>query len=200
MYESYPNRDSLKYEAVYGLHDADTIYRGTLRVPNFSAGWQWLVLHGMTALAPFDYAILLQKIKEEKNAAIREMLEEIGFDAVQPQSGELAADYLQRILEQKWKMQTDDTDLVVMIHEVHYTLQDKKYTLASSIVLEGEDAEKTAMAKTVGLPLAIAVEMILANKITQRGVLLPIADEIVYPMLAALEKLGIKFKEKIVQV
>lgn len=199
-YESYPNRDSLKYDEVYGLQNAATIYRGTLRVPNFCSGWQWLVENGMTAQSTFNYTDLLQKIANEKNETIRAMLVEIGFDSFIPTQDEKAADYLQRVLEQKWKMQPDDTDLVVMIHEVAYSLHQKKYSLSASLVLEGEDAERTAMAKTVGLPLAIAVEMILDNTIAERGVILPITKEIVYPMMAKLKSFGIEFYEKTIEL
>jgi hypothetical protein len=52
------------------------------------------------------------------------------------------------------------------------------------------------MAKTVGLPLAIACKLILSKKIKKRGCLLPIYPEFYNPILDELEKHGIKFKEK----
>ncbi len=34
--EGYPNRDSLKYKSLYGLDDAVTVLRGTLRYSNYA--------------------------------------------------------------------------------------------------------------------------------------------------------------------
>jgi saccharopine dehydrogenase-like NADP-dependent oxidoreductase len=47
-FEGYANRDSLKYRSVYGLEDAKTLYRGTLRRVGFSKAWNIFVQLGMT--------------------------------------------------------------------------------------------------------------------------------------------------------
>ena len=60
----------------------------------------------------------------------------------------------------------------------------------------GKNALYTAMAQTVGLPIAFAVELILDNKIKSTGVLLPILKEIYEPVLEELKKFGVEFKEK----
>jgi len=39
----YPNRDSLKYAALYGLQDTETFIRTTLRYPDFMYGWKNVV-------------------------------------------------------------------------------------------------------------------------------------------------------------
>ena len=64
------------------------------------------------------------------------------------------------------------------------------------MVVKGDNEFDTAMAKTVGLPLAIAAKFILADKIKSRGVLIPIAKEFYLPILNELENFGIKFSEK----
>jgi saccharopine dehydrogenase (NADP+, L-glutamate forming) len=51
------------------------------------------------------------------------------------------------------------------------------------------------MAKTVGLPLAIAVDLFLDGKIKETGLRLPISKEIYEPILHQLESHGIKFTE-----
>ena len=47
-FEGYANRDSLKYRSVYGLDDALTLYRGTIRRVGFSKAWNMFVQLGMT--------------------------------------------------------------------------------------------------------------------------------------------------------
>ena len=55
------------------------------------------------------------------------------------------------------------------------------------------------MAKTVGLPLAICARMIAGQKITQRGVIIPVHPEIYNPLLDELKHYGVSFTEKSVQ-
>ena len=62
----------------------------------------------------------------------------------------------------------------------------------------GEDETYTAMAKTVGLPLAIAALAILNNKIKSKGVQLPVSKEVYTPILKELEEYDIVFKENVV--
>jgi saccharopine dehydrogenase-like NADP-dependent oxidoreductase len=74
------------------------------------------------------------------------------------------AEILQFILEEKWKLAATDKDMVVMLHEIEYQLENQNYKLKSEFVIIGDDSRKTAMAKTVGLPLAIAAKMILLDE------------------------------------
>jgi saccharopine dehydrogenase (NADP+, L-glutamate forming) len=53
------------------------------------------------------------------------------------------------------------------------------------------------MSATVGLPLGIAVNLILNNKIKERGVLIPIHSDIYKPALKELSEWGIEPKERI---
>jgi hypothetical protein len=64
------------------------------------------------------------------------------------------------------------------------------------MVCIGEDQTYTAMAKTVGLPVAIATLDILNGKIKTPGVQIPITKEVYEPILRALENFGIEFQEK----
>ena len=84
------------------------------------------------------------------------MLEEIGvFDQKNFPLHVPPADSLQKLLEDKWKMRPTDKDLVVMVHEINYKDGDAIKHIQSSLYLTGRDSEHTAMALTVGLPLAI---------------------------------------------
>ncbi len=108
-----------------------------------------------------------------------------------------AADVLQFIFETKLALQPEDKDLVVMLHEIEYTLEDQKHLIKSSLQVTGENALHTAMAKTVGLPLGIAAKLILDEKIKLTGLHIPISAAIYEPVLKELEKHGIVFNEEV---
>jgi saccharopine dehydrogenase-like NADP-dependent oxidoreductase len=108
------------------------------------------------------------------------------------------AEILQFILEEKWKLAETDKDMVVMLHEIEYKQDNKNYKLKSEFVIIGDDSRKTAMAKTVGLPLAIAAKMILMGQLNEIGLMIPTKKSIYEPVLLELEKYGIAFKESIV--
>jgi saccharopine dehydrogenase-like NADP-dependent oxidoreductase len=107
-----------------------------------------------------------------------------------------AADVLQFALEKKLALQPGDKDMVVMVHEIEYEKEGNPFKQTSSLVLEGEDDYRTAMAKTVGLPLGIAARLILNGEITIKGLHIPVIPEIYIPVLKALESQGIRFSEQ----
>lgn len=86
--------------------------------------------------------------------------------------------------------------MIVMYHKFGYELDGKKHQIDATMVTLGEDQTYTAMAKTVGLPVAMATLAILNNKITTPGVQIPINKEVYEPILKELEAYGIVFKEK----
>ncbi|HTL80486.1 MAG TPA: saccharopine dehydrogenase C-terminal domain-containing protein, partial [Bacteroidia bacterium] len=106
------------------------------------------------------------------------------------------AQILQELLERKWKLGEHDKDMIVMQHEFGYTIDGKQKKLFSSLVVKGEDQVHTAMAKTVGLPAAIAVKNILLGKIKKTGVCAPVVKEIYEPVLNELRSFGIIFSER----
>jgi saccharopine dehydrogenase-like NADP-dependent oxidoreductase len=106
-----------------------------------------------------------------------------------------AADVLQFIFETKLALQPEDKDMVVMLHEIGYTLDEQPASVKSALIVTGEDALHTAMAKTVGLPLGIAAKLILDEKIKLTGLHIPIAAAIYEPVLKELEQHGIIFNE-----
>ena len=92
-------------------------------------------------------------------------------------------------------MKSDDKDMIVMLHEIGYDIEGQSSIVRSCLVVKGEDNLRTAMAKTVGLPLGIAAKLILQGKIKIKGLQIPIVPEIYEPVLSELEQLGIKFTE-----
>lgn len=108
-----------------------------------------------------------------------------------------AAQVLLFILEEKLKMNPNDKDLVVMLHQVEFEKDGINMAVDSSLVVYGEDSKNTAMAKTVGLPLAIAATLILKGELALTGLHIPIIPEIYSPVLKELEKNDIVFEERI---
>jgi len=107
---------------------------------------------------------------------------------------------MQMVLEKKLALQPEDKDMIVMLHEIEYETGNKKNEIRSSLVVIGENSLRTAMAKTVGLPLGIATKLILNGKINLKGLHIPTKKEIYEPVLKELEEQGIKFHEEIKQL
>ncbi len=79
--------------------------------------------------------------------------------------GRLQQKYSRFLLEKKWKMKETDKDMILMLHEFEYELNERKHILQKQSDCKGRKSLRTAMAKTVGLPLGIAAKLILENKI-----------------------------------
>ncbi len=224
-FEGYANRDSLRYRSTYGLDDIPTIYRGTLRKQGFCRAWDVFVKLGMTddsyvlensehmtfrdftntflAYNPHDSVELKLRyyLSIPQDSELMEKLEWIGIFEKTKIGLKRAtpAQILQHILEQKWQMDPDDKDMIVMYHKFGYELNGQQKMIESSMVSIGRNSRETAMARTVGLPVAIAAKHILNGNITTAGVQIPITKEIYEPMLAELAEYDIKFTEKEVE-
>ncbi|MGB0850923.1 MAG: saccharopine dehydrogenase family protein [Bacteroidia bacterium] len=223
-FEGYANRDSLTYRETYGLDNVKTMYRGTLRRPGFSKAWNSFVQLGATddsyilplsqnmshrefinTFLPFHPSDSIElKLKsylriEQDDIYLWEKLESTGIFSSEPIGLDQdcsPARILQHILEKKWSLLPTDRDMIVMWHRVNYMKNGKTHCIESSLVAEGIDENQTAMAKTVGLPLAIACKLILNNEISQRGCVIPTTKEFYFPILEELASQGIIFQEK----
>jgi saccharopine dehydrogenase-like NADP-dependent oxidoreductase len=111
-------------------------------------------------------------------------------------SGLSPAGLLQHLLEQRWVLGPNDKDLVVMWHRFRYVKDSKAYEIHASLAVIGQDQTHTAMARTVGLPIAMACKLVLNGKLRDRGVLLPLKPEIYDPVLDELEGAGVVFYER----
>jgi saccharopine dehydrogenase-like NADP-dependent oxidoreductase len=105
-------------------------------------------------------------------------------------------DILQFAMEKKLVLDTDDKDMIVMMHEIQSSVDGRQSTVASTLIVEGENNLRTAMAKTVGLPLGIAAKLILNGEINLKGLHIPTKREIYEPVLKELEEHGIRFNEE----
>ena len=100
------------------------------------------------------------------------------------------------LLEEKWKLQPADRDLVVMQHEARFEKGGEEKTLTSTLVLEGDNQRLSAMAKTVGMPMALAAHQLMdGNNDFPKGVHIPNRPAIYQPILEGLEAFDIVFKE-----
>ncbi len=222
-FDGYPNRDSLNYQAIYGLEQVDTLLRGTLRRAGFCKAWDVFVQLGMTddtasvqlppgstyrqffnTFLPWsDQLSVEEKLAElipDLDFPTFEKLQWLGFfeQKLLSKTEGSPAQLLQAILEEHWALQPTDRDLIVMQHQFEIQTQTGIKKVISSLVEEGQDGVYTAMAKTVGLPLAIAVDLFLKGEIALRGLQLPVVPELYLPILDALEKEGIRFEQRVV--
>ncbi|SEP95135.1 Saccharopine dehydrogenase, NADP-dependent [Hyunsoonleella jejuensis] len=221
-FEAYANRDSLKYREAYGLQNVKTLYRGTMRRVGFSRAWNIFVTLGMTddsftiedsetmSYRDFTNAFLPYSHKDSVELKLRHELKIDQDDVVWDKLVELdifnpdkkiglqnatPAQILQKILMDSWTLSKDDKDMIVMYHKFGYELNGNKHQIDANMVVIGEGQTYTAMAKTVGLPVAMATLAILNGKITSPGVQIPITKEIYGPILKELQKYGIEFNE-----
>ena len=221
-FEGYANRDSLSYKKEYGLENISTLFRGTLRKIGYCNAWNIFVQLGMTddsyklensenirnrelvnKLLPYDDELSVEeKLCKKFNIRIDGMIfkklewldlfsdKKIGMKDASP------AQMLQEILEKKWKLGVVDKDMIVMQHQFEYLQNGNKKKLNSSLVVFGEDPRYTAMAKTVGLPVAVATKLILNGAIQSTGVKIPTVKDIYVPVLEELKEHGINFLEE----
>lgn len=222
--EVYANRDSLHYQEVYGLKEIKTLIRGTLRKKGYCAAWNVLIKLGLTDdtftienSAGMTYLDFIKSFLDEDQHGLtigeqiaryvgmdvnsEEMQKFFWLDILNTDKIELEnaspARILQHYLEKKWALSPNDKDIVVMYHQMDYiTLYGKKKTLISNLFVKGDDGLRTAMAKSVGLNVAIACKLLMQGKITLRGVHIPVSREIYVPALAELSQLGFVFEEK----
>jgi len=106
------------------------------------------------------------------------------------------AQLLQEILVSKLSLSDGDKDMLVMIHEFEYSLNNERFKITSSMVNIGEDQTYTSMSNTVGLPTAICAKMILNGELKTTGVTLPVYPEVYTPILDELEGFDIRFEEE----
>ncbi|MFA5418920.1 MAG: saccharopine dehydrogenase C-terminal domain-containing protein [Bacteroidales bacterium] len=221
-FEVYPNRDSLKYREIYDLKDIPSMFRGTMRRPGFSKAWNVFVTLGCTDdtyrienSENMTYREFINSfMKYQPDVPVEIKLQDYCPDAADPIVFEklkwlgifsdrkiglknaTPAQILQKLLEEKWTMDPNDKDMIVMQHEFKYKLHGDEKMIVSAMAVIGNNQEETAMAITVGTPLAIATKLVLTGEFTQKGIQIPIRREIYEPILAELESFGIRFEEQ----
>jgi saccharopine dehydrogenase-like NADP-dependent oxidoreductase len=220
-FDGYPNRDSLSYRHVYGLENIPTMLRGTLRRVGYCKAWDVFVQLGMcddsfkmdlpvntnlrqflNSFLPSDSALSVEEklgnLVHDLDFGTWEKISWLGFFGSRklPKTKGSPAEILQSILEEDWALQPEDKDMIVMQHLFEIRTPEGVKDVTSSLVSFGEDSVYTAMAKTVGLPLAIAVDLFLDGEINLTGLHVPVMQELYEPILKELDLHGIRFREQ----
>lgn len=219
----YPNRNSHKYRKLYDIEYVPTFVRATLRHPQFMKAWSYIVKANLnddtdafesngnfysdwiswkTGLKNDENLrdAFMEKYKvDDKSAKMIDWLGLFTNKQIYESRTYSSAEILQIILEEKWVMKPMDKDLVVMQHQVEYERRGVNTHLVATLVVKGENRNYSAMAKCVGLPMAIlAKRMLLHNDLKRvKGVQIPIIPEVYVPILKELKKYDIEFIETI---
>ncbi len=220
--EAYPNRNSLGYIDLYNLKDIKTMYRGTLRNISHCDTWYALSQLGFfTEGEVFDNLsgtvrdFIAEKIlKQDKNIDLKKYLAEylkiaessvilkkfdwLGFfdDTPIPIKKGASIDVLTALMLERMSYKEGERDLLVLHHEFVAEYPDRKQNITSTMIDYGIPNGDTSMARTVSLPAAIGVRMILEGIIKSKGVQMPITPDIYNPVLDELDNMGIKIVEK----
>jgi saccharopine dehydrogenase-like NADP-dependent oxidoreductase len=217
-FESYPNGNSLPYIETYDIPTTQTLVRGTYRYP----GWcdTWVAIKKLNLLdesekdfASLTFADLTASLVGGKAESIRtdvarflglpedsevvSRLEWLGLlsnESLPVEKGSLLDVLAARLLE-KLVYAPGERDMIVLRHEFVAAHRDRKERILSTFTGYGEAGKTTAMAKTVGLPAAIASRMVVEGRIKETGVHIPVTPDIYEPILAELENVGISFAE-----
>lgn len=206
--EGIPNRDSLKYERLYGLEGIPTMLRGTLRYTGFCELMKCFRSMGLLDTSPVsgEFATLTNWGQVFPKLSTKDLypkqLEAITWLGLSsneerfiPKTSML--DSFCELLQKKLKYLPGERDMVVMQHEFIIKRADGGEERKSSSLIEyGDPNGFSAMARTVGYPVVVATEMILDGKVQEVGVIAPLLPSLYNPMLSRLEQLaGITFKE-----
>lgn len=218
--EVYPNRDSVSYIDIYGIPGAKTVYRGTFRYK----GW-CETLDAMKELRMLDdeasdwsgksFRDFMETLVPKGNQAIEERIAaklQTGIDSIAMESFRWLGLFNNRVMQRgistpfeivsdlmisKMMLERDERDMIVLQHLFLASYPSGKSEVISSHMIDsGSPATNTSIARTVGLPAAIAVRLILEGKIRVTGVLRPVIPEIYIPVLKELEKMDIKIIEE----
>ncbi len=218
--EVYPNRDSISYKDIYGIPETQTIYRGTFRYKGWCEVLDKMKSLNMLDDTPNDYEGMsyagflaeragsgLQNLRETLKIKLGILTDSVVFKAFE-WAGFFSAENMNYKLTTPFEITSDrmisrmmlrdnDRDMVIMQHIFLASYPgDRKEMIRSSMLDFGSPAVNTAIARTVALPAAIAVKMILEKKFDLRGIFRPVVPQIYIPVLNELRTLGIEMKEE----
>jgi saccharopine dehydrogenase-like NADP-dependent oxidoreductase len=221
-FEAYPNRDSMNYIDLYDLKHVRTMYRGTLRkighcdlwfvlgkmgfflqqpaYQNLAGTVRQFILEKMLNCNPSDdlRQVIATRFNLNPSSIILKKMEWLGFfdDTPLPIKEGAAIDVLTMLMLSRMQYAEGERDLLVMHHEFIAEFGSKEQRITSTMVDYGIPGGDSSMARTVSLPAAIGVHLILQGKIDRKGVIMPVFPDIYNPILDELANLGIQLEEK----
>lgn len=219
----YPNRDSLPYIDLYGIPEVKTMYRGTFRYENWCSALDLLKELNLTSYEELDlkgktFAQITAEINGLNTRSLKEDIKskfnlddsDAGLKAIEwlgvldPKPVHLekgsAFDLTSDLMIEKMMMNDAERDMVIMQHIFSVTRSNGKKEKIVSRMLDYGNSNYTSIARTVALPAAIAVKLILDGEIADTGVHIPINKSIYIPVLAALQKFGISMSESVEEI
>ncbi|MEM6380685.1 MAG: saccharopine dehydrogenase C-terminal domain-containing protein [Bacteroidota bacterium] len=218
--EAFANRDALLFREVYGLQDVPNVYKGTIRPNGFCDAWNALIHLGLTDgdfpilhSGKISYYELLDGVtgkisgntlKERVanllgvnvNGQVIKQLQWLGLFSKKKIKLATASPalILEHLLREKWQLLENDIDRLIIHFEITYELNGQKRRRKSTMMLDGEDTLNTAMAKTLGLPIAMVLKLLMHGKIESKGAGVSVSPQVYEPVLQELESYGIQFK------
>jgi saccharopine dehydrogenase (NADP+, L-glutamate forming)/spermidine synthase len=222
MLEGYPNRNSIEpYIETYGIPETKTMIRGTLRNTcwcrtmkkiadvgylelediEFPSGFTYGQLTNQLLIKPLDSdpkSNLMEKFNLTEDSDVIKRFEWMGLlgDNLLPKEKISPLDALCYQFEEHLQYAPGERDMLVMVHQFECELPEGKEKITSTMIDYGIPNGDSSMSRTVGLPAAIGVRMILEEKLRDRGVIIPVKKSIYEPVLTELEELGIGFIER----
>ncbi|KAK3102273.1 hypothetical protein FSP39_010099 [Pinctada imbricata] len=225
--EGFPNRDSTMYTKEYGIESATTCLRGTIRYKGFSDIMKGIMSLGLLSpdeqpiLHPngpdITWKGYLCNLFDKSPDLFDDTLKDLIYNKVGRSDDRMQAitdlgllrddlidkkgsplDTLSNFLAKKLAYDPSERDLILMYHDIGVQWPDRsREERKVSLVCYGDEGRHSAMAKTVGLPTAIATKMILDGEIQRKGIVVPLTKDIYRPILMRLRQEGIKSDEKI---
>jgi saccharopine dehydrogenase (NADP+, L-glutamate forming)/spermidine synthase len=223
-FEGYPNRNSKQYIDIYGIKDTQTMIRGTYR----NIGWCQTIKKigdlGYLDVAEQNFEgktyidLIKQKLNFTNSADVRQKVAEatglaadsfiisnmewIGMfsDKKVDPKDKTYLDALCALFKEKLQYAPGERDMLVMRHEFVIDYPDRVETVSSTLLDYGIPNGDSSMSRTVSLPVAIAVRLVLQGKIKLTGLQIPIIPELYTPILDELQQLGINFVERVEKV
>ncbi len=217
--EVYPNRDSLAYTGIYNLPDIETMYRGTFRYPNWCETMDAIKKLGMVSekiqkfrgttykeIVAENIGVYPANVKEKVAERLKLNLDSpailaldwLGLfskERIQLKEGSYF-DLTVDLMLKKMMLPEGARDMVIMQHWFLVEKKNGKKEVIKARLLDYATDEYTSIARTVALPAAIAVQLIFEEKISEKGVQIPVIKNIYQPMLEELKKLGISMVEE----
>ncbi len=222
--EAYPNRNSLPYIELYRLEGIRTMIRATLRYPGWCETMQAIGELGLLRdervrndLSRLTYAQWFRDYVPgtgslQKDTAVRlnlpvnhpvlQRLEWLGLFSDTPIMLESGSnlDILAKAMLERMSYKRGERDMIVLHHQFVVEYSGRQERIESTLIDYGEPEGDTAMARTVSLPAAVAVKMLIEGGIKLTGVQIPVRSELYQPIMAELSKIGFRFQEQTQQL
>lgn len=227
-FECYPNRDSTQYKDVYNLQYIETLQRGTFRYKGWCEKIRKLSDLGYLSLdaRPTLPGRTMRSVTAELVGAPLDGTAEVVRDAVAAKL-QLAADssilgafaWVGLFSDDKIKngvttvldalcaemmarmvYAEGQRDMLLMVHKYKIEYDDRVEHLSTTMVDYGVPNGDSSMSRTVSLPVAICIRLVLQNQLKlEPGLHRPLTRDIYGPILDELARFNIHYVDKLLK-